>query len=174
MKLSTRFRWNCLECSAWLEAGEGARSACLERFAHDYFAFTDEELGRTILRAADDRHQTIDLPARDQAQHTAGRAGQHGPIGIFLLADFAGVLENKNCSGLHLFGNPFVQNVQFSDHALLLYSTSKTRFRSTISSCKLGRKLCRELLRSFSSTPTTCRRCYGGTRFAGDRSEERR
>src|SRR5271155_1877213 len=100
----------------------------LERFTHDDFAFANEKLRGAVLRAADDWHQTVDLAPRNQAQHAAGWASEHGPVGVFLLADFTGVLEDEDCSGLHLFGNPFVQNVQFSDHALLLCSDTKTQY----------------------------------------------
>ena len=101
--------------------------AASERFADDDFALSNEELRRALFRSANDRHEAVDLTPRDQAQHAAGRARKHSPIRVFLLADFAGVLEDKNCSGLHLFGNPFVQNVKFSDHAFLLFSASSTQ-----------------------------------------------
>src|ERR1700723_303374 len=91
-------------------------SSYSERLAHDEFAFANEKLRRTMLRAANDWNQAVDLPTRNQPQHAARRASEHGPVRIFLLADFAGILQNKNCSGLHLLGNPFIQNVEFGDH----------------------------------------------------------
>ena len=60
---------------------------CLERFAHNDFGFANEKLRRALLRTADDRDQAIDLAARDQTQHAAGWAREHGPVGIFFFAD---------------------------------------------------------------------------------------
>ena len=76
----------------------------------------DEELRRAGFRSADDGNQAVNLFARDQAQHAAVGAGEHGPVGIFLFADLAGVFEHKDGAGLHLFRDPLVQNVEFSDH----------------------------------------------------------
>ena len=92
------------------------QDATLERFADDDFAVTNEKLGGTLFGAADDGDKTVDLAAGDQAEHAAGRAGQHGPVGVFFFADFAGVFQDKDGSGLHLFRDPFVDQVQFADH----------------------------------------------------------
>src|ERR1700683_3204366 len=92
----------------------------LERFAHYYFGFANEKLRGAVFGAADDWDQAVDLAARDEAEHAAGWAGEHGPVRVFLLADFAGIFENEDGSGLHLFGNPFAEKIQFADHPLLL------------------------------------------------------
>jgi hypothetical protein len=94
----------------------GWLDATLERLAHHNFSIANKKLRGTLLRAADNRDEAVDLAARDQAQHTAGWAGQHGPVGIFLLADFAGVFQDKDGSGLHLFRDPFIDHIQFADH----------------------------------------------------------
>jgi hypothetical protein len=109
-------KWMALLSTSCRANNTLAWSSHSERLAHDDFAFANEKLRRTMLRAANDWHQTVDLPTRNQPQHAARRASEHGPVRIFLLADFAGILQNENCSGLHLFGNPFIQNVEFGDH----------------------------------------------------------
>jgi len=88
----------------------------LKRLTGDDFAIADKKLRGTFFGSADYGHKAVDLAARDQAQHAAGRAGQHGPIGIFFLADFAGVFQHKDGSGLHVFRDPLVDQIQFADH----------------------------------------------------------
>jgi hypothetical protein len=92
----------------------------LERFADDDFALANEKLGGTLLGAADYGDEAADLAAGDEAQHAAGWAGEHGPVGVFFFADFAGVLEHKDGSGLHLFRDPLIEDVQFGDHVFPL------------------------------------------------------
>src|ERR1700761_8380805 len=82
---------------------------------HDLFV-TDEELCGAPLRSADDGNEPTYLLARDQSQLSARRTRQHSPVRIFLLADLSGIFQDKNGSRLHLFGDPFAQNAQFSDH----------------------------------------------------------
>src|SRR5579863_10352874 len=103
-----------------------------ERLAHDDFRIADEKLCGTLLRTANDGHEAVDLPPRDQTEHAAGRASQHRPVGIFLFADFTGVLQNKNRSGLHLFGNPLAEKIKFTDHALLLGQTSSQTLKQNL------------------------------------------
>ena len=41
---------------------------------------------------------------------------KHRPVRIFLLPDLAGIFQDKNGSRLHLFGDPFAKDAEFSDH----------------------------------------------------------
>jgi hypothetical protein len=100
--------------------GRGGRPYLLEGLPGDDFAVAYKKLRGTLFRTADYRDKAIDLPSRNQAEHAARRAGQHGPVGIFLLADFAGVFQHKDGSGLHVFRDPLVDQIQFADHIVPL------------------------------------------------------
>jgi hypothetical protein len=97
---------------------------CLEWFADYDFGVADEKLGGAFFGAADDGDEAVDLATGDEAEHAAGWAGEHGPVGIFFFADFAGVFEHKDGSGLHLFRDPLVQDVQFAYHVVPLCEAS--------------------------------------------------
>src|SRR5208337_1511652 len=88
----------------------------LERLARGDDFISDKELSRAFVRTTDGGKQPSDLLARDKAKRAARRAGENGPIGIFLFADLAGVLEYENGARFHLFGNPLVDDAQFADH----------------------------------------------------------
>ena len=100
--------------------GRGGRPYLLEGLPGDDFAVAYKKLRGTLFGAADYGDQAVDLPARDQAQHPAGWTGQDSPVGIFLLADFAGVFQHKDGSGLHVFRDPLVDQIQFADHIVPL------------------------------------------------------
>lgn len=98
----------------------------LARFAHDHLVLAQEELGGTIFRAADDGNKARDLAPGNEAERSAGGAGQHGPVRVVGFADFAGILQNEHRAGDHVFRYPLVQDIQFSDHSTL---HGRKRFR---------------------------------------------
>src|SRR5271165_5226738 len=98
---------------AKLELSHSRFSVRLAR--HDLFV-PNKELGGALLGAADDRQQAGNLLARDEAELAARWARKHSPIGVLFFADVPGVLQDKNGSSLHLFGDPLAQNAKFSDH----------------------------------------------------------
>ena len=88
----------------------------LERLPRGDYFILDEELGGALLGAADGGKQAGHLLAGDQTQGAAGRAGEDGPVGILLFANLARIFKNEYGARFHLFGNPLVDNTQFTDH----------------------------------------------------------
>src|ERR1051326_4871335 len=95
----------------------------LVRPARHHLFIQDDELGRAGDGPADYRHNAAHLPPGYEAKGATLRAGEDGPVRIFLVAHFAGVLQNKNASGLHLLGKPFRHDVQLRHHGHLRQSS---------------------------------------------------
>src|SRR5882724_8620781 len=62
----------------------------------------DEELCRALIRAANDRQQARNLAPRDQPQRPTLGAGQHGPIGVVVVAHVPGIFQHEHRPRLHL------------------------------------------------------------------------
>ena len=88
----------------------------LERFAGSDFLVLDKKLRGALGGAADGGQKASHLLAGDESERPAGRTGKHRPVRIFALPYFARIFQDEHGTGLHLFGNPLVDNAQFADH----------------------------------------------------------
>src|SRR5215813_5123363 len=95
---------------------EHPTKSALEGLPYDHFLISNEELRRATLGSANNGKQSVDLFARDEAEHAARWTRQNSPVRIFLFPYLTGIFEHKHGTRLHLFRNPLVEDVQFTNH----------------------------------------------------------